>query len=103
MLGGQAEPEIGNDVVGGNIIVEVDPGATAFTVRSSLVPVPDTYPVWGAAGLLPQPTTYTYAWSKKSSLYHVATCLYAKNISEENRQVGDVPPQGKSLHQGCPR
>ena len=102
-LGGEAEPEIGNDVVGGNIIVEADPGAAAFSVRSTIVPVPDLYPVWGAPGVLPQPTTYTYVWSKKSNLYHVATCLYAKNISEENRQVGDTPPQGKTLHQGCPK
>jgi len=104
-LGGEAEPEVGNDVVGGNIIVEVDPGASSFAVRTSFVSGFDTYTTWetGPAGPSPQPTTYTYVWSKKSQLYHVASCAYAKNISNENREVGNGPPTGRTLHIGCPR
>ncbi len=95
-----APPEPGFDMVGGNIVVEIEPGAQNFTVtyggsRS------DTYPVWAASG--PAEVVPAFAWSKRSEVYHSSTCSYVSNISPANLERGGSPPPGKRLHQGCPR
>ncbi len=100
-IGAGTSPEPGQDVVGGNIIVQVEPGSSTFTVTYDSSHV-DTYAFHGAP---PAATTTMpkYAWSKKSSVYHYANCRYVENISPENLQRGDTPPQGKHLHEQCPK
>jgi beta-lactamase superfamily II metal-dependent hydrolase len=97
--GNGVAPEAGLDVVGGNIVVEVAPGASTYSVKPSLAPE-DTYPI-AAAGPPPGPAP-KFAWSRNSSLYHFATCSFVNNISPQNLQKGDTPPEGKTLHQHCP-
>ena len=97
-IGNGAEPEPGLDAVGGNIVVEVEPGSHSFTVTHSGGMV-DTYPVWGAAPV----SAPAYAWSKKSKVYHHANCSYVANISPHNLERGDSPPEGQRLHKGCPK
>ena len=94
-------PESGHDVVGGNIIVEVEPGSNVFTVTYSGTQV-DTYAFHGITGIVSTGTP-KYSWSKKSKLYHFSNCRYVKNISPQNLERGDDPPQGKKLHKGCPK
>lgn len=47
--------------------------------------------------------THTYVWSKRSSLYHFASCKYVQQILPENLEQSDTPPPGKTLHPGCPQ
>ncbi len=104
---GQA-PEAGLDVVGGNIIVEIAPGASTYTV-SYAGSAPDTYLVVASATapspdkpINPANGPKKYAWSSKSQVYHYANCDFVANISKENLQQGDTPPPGKRLHKNCP-
>lgn len=106
--GNGVPPDPDYDIVGGNIIVEISPGAHEYTVtpsRQGLVSV--TYPTWRNAAPTPAPPAsadaVTYAWSTKSTVYHVSTCKYVQNISAANLQQGATPPPGKTLHQGCPK
>jgi TIR domain len=46
--------------------------------------------------------TRTYAWSKKSDIYHLTSCKYVRRISPANLEKGDTPPPDKTLHTGCP-
>jgi hypothetical protein len=105
-------PEPGVDVVGGTIVVEVPATATStYTVRpTGLAAATDTYQTWltggtggGTGGTTPTPTSIKYTWSKNSNIYHYATCKVAQTISAGNRQVGDTPPAGKTLHKDCPK
>ena len=70
--GNGAEPELGFDTVGGNIIVEVAPGASTFTVRhtegSQAV---QTFNMWGT-GRGPTPVPSAFAWSRRSTVFHHA-------------------------------
>ena len=100
--GNGAEPEAGLDVVGGNIVVEVAPGASTYTVKPSQG-TEDTYPL--AAGTPPGPAPNPapkFAWSRNSSVYHFATCSFVNNISPQNLRNGSSPPDGKTLHKNCP-
>jgi len=99
-VGNGVQPEPGHDVVGGNIIVEITPGADVFSVTHSRTSV-DNYPVWGAT--VPTNGTPKFAWSKRSDKYHFADCAFVANISPTNFEHGNSPPLGKTLHQGCPR
>jgi beta-lactamase superfamily II metal-dependent hydrolase len=103
--GNGGEPEPGLDVVGGNIIVEVAPNAPTFTVTYGGSHV-DAYSTAGTnsspSTTGPAATTPKYAWSKKSSHYHVATCRYVQNIAADNLEKGDSPPLGKTLQRNCP-
>jgi beta-lactamase superfamily II metal-dependent hydrolase len=109
--GNGAAPEPGLDTIGGNIIVEVAPGAASYTITYNGTHV-DTYPMGtpvippgatGSGSPAPPATTPKYAWSKKSSQYHLATCRFVQNISPDNLQEGDNPPSGKTLHKNCPQ
>lgn len=97
---GIAQPVNGRDVVGNNIIVEVAPNASTFTVTyaGNLV---DTHAMLGGTG--DASATLTYAWSTKSGVYHLADCIYVDNISPANLARGNEPPTGKRLHDDCPR
>ncbi|MCJ7645698.1 hypothetical protein MUO65_02155 [bacterium] len=97
--GGGAEPEPGWDVVAGNIVVEVEPSRDDFKVTYNWSRT-DAYLVWGSA--TPQPVEPTYAWSKKSNVYHFSGCRYVLNINPENLERGNSPPPEKELHKGCP-
>lgn len=99
-VGNGATPEPGYDIIGGNIIVEVVPNSTRFTVTYSGT-LTDTFPLHGAT---PDPIDVLpdFAWSKKSEVYHHATCRYVENISPWNLERGASPPVGKRLHKDCP-
>jgi beta-lactamase superfamily II metal-dependent hydrolase len=106
--GNGVPPDPDYDLVGGNIIVEVGPGAHEYTVtptRQGVAKV--TYSTWLNAGPAVTPTSpvdaVTYAWSTKSSVYHYSTCKYVQNISPANLVQGATPPTGKTLHTGCPK
>jgi beta-lactamase superfamily II metal-dependent hydrolase len=109
---GDATPQAGMDVVGGNIIVEAPANSTQFTITYGTGQI-DTYTVWnpipviagGAAGTtntVTEPGQH-FAWSKNSQIYHLNTCSYVDNISAWNLQTNNVPPTNKRLHLGCPR
>jgi beta-lactamase superfamily II metal-dependent hydrolase len=96
--GAKAEP--GYDIVGKNIIVEAVANKDEFTVKYSGSHT-DTYPLWESVSST-TPTQESYAWSKKSKVYHHSDCLYVSNISPTNLEKGNSPPSGKTLHKGCP-
>src|SRR5439155_12461338 len=77
--GAGADPDPRYDVVGGNILVEVAPGAKTFTVTHN-GGIMETYNIWGSvpnANVAPAPAQQTYVWSDKSDVYHFANCRYA--------------------------
>jgi beta-lactamase superfamily II metal-dependent hydrolase len=102
--GNGAAPEIGLDVVGGNVVVEVAPGASNYTITYGGTHV-ETYTIAavGTSPVVPSVTTPKFAWSKKSGHYHLASCRFVANISPDNLQRGDTPPSGKTLHTNCPQ
>src|SRR5215813_12735716 len=77
--GNGADPEPGYAIVGHNIVVEVAPTATSFSVTYNDTHV-DNYPFWGETPVV----VPKYAWSKKSDKYHYTNCEYVKNISAAN-------------------
>ena len=98
---GNGVPASGDDKIGGNIIVEVDPNSIDFRVKYGTSGV-DSYKVWRPI----TPTVVTdsqYAWSKRATVYHYAQCKYVKNISADNLETGAAPPPNKELHLGCPK
>ncbi len=104
--GNGAEPAAGLDVVGGNIIVEVSPDTKTFTVTYQ-GNRHDAYQISTSRNAPAVPPSalaeVNYAWSKKSSVYHFANCKYVSNIGPDNLEQGSTPPQGKTLHKGCPK
>jgi beta-lactamase superfamily II metal-dependent hydrolase len=103
--GNGVAPEPGLDIVGGNIIVEVAPNASTFTVTYG-GSHSDSYSIAGTnagpSSSGPATTAPKYAWSKKSGQYHLASCRFAQNIAPQNLERGDSPPPGKMLHKNCP-
>ena len=103
--GNGVAPEAGLDIVGGNIIVEVAPGASTYTVTYG-GSHSDTFTIAGSSAVTspsgPTVTTPKYAWSKKSGQYHLASCRFVQNIAPQNLERGDSPPTGKTLHKNCP-
>jgi beta-lactamase superfamily II metal-dependent hydrolase len=102
-MGNGVEPDPGLDVVGGNIVVEVGPNASTFTITYG--EHADSYSLAGTGTIPttgPVATTPKYAWSKKSGSYHFANCRYVQNIAAANLQKGDEPPPDKKLHKNCP-
>jgi hypothetical protein len=92
--------------VGGTIIVEVPSAAsTTYTVRPTAPgTTTDTYQTWIAAGGTPSTTgTTSFAWSKRSNLYHDSRCRVVASISQANLERGTTPPAGKTLHKDCPK
>ena len=114
--GAGATPEAGVDTVGGNVVVQVAPGETTYTVATS-AGSSATYAVAGASGVTPvtpvtpvvvppapvTPVGPKYAWSKKSSMYHYAECAMVARIGADKLVEGDDPPEGKKLHKNCPQ
>ena len=108
--GAGAAPQAGTDTVGGNVVVEVAPGAGMYTVRTSSGSS-TTFAVAGANGdvhvaVIPPANVTTiprYAWSKRSAVYHYSTCALLGRMSGDRRVEGDTPPEGKQLHQNCPQ
>lgn len=96
--GGAVSPVAGRDNIGGNIIVEIAPGETTFTVTHSGTIV-DNYTVWNPVVA----ANNQFAWSKLSGVYHFASCMYVSNISPSNLDTGTSSPSGKQLHAGCPK
>ena len=97
---GKAKPQPELDTVGGNIIVKVEPDSETFTVTHSGGSI-DTYTMWEATA--PISDEPAFSWSSRSGLYHYSNCLYVNNISPQNLEEGDTPPEDKTLHIGCPR
>jgi beta-lactamase superfamily II metal-dependent hydrolase len=116
--GNGVQPDPGFDVVGGNIIVDVPAGSKTYTVTYGGTKT-DSYTVRIGAqpgvqpGTMPATPTPTpsgplagiqeFAWSKRAAVYHYANCRYVANISPANLEKGTTPPEGKTLHQGCPK
>jgi hypothetical protein len=105
--GNGAQPELGFDVIAGNIVVEVAPQAASFTVTFAGSHI-DTYPIAGGTTTVSTASSTSvsgpkYAWSKKSNYYHLAECRFVQNIAPANLQQGNSPPTGKNLHKDCPQ
>lgn len=104
--GNGASPDPDSDIIAGTVVVNAAPGAATYSV--SYGTNVDTYQNWssnassGTGQPLPA-TSRHYVWSKKSNVYHYAECKFAKAIKAENREQGDTPPPGKTLHQLCPQ
>jgi hypothetical protein len=92
-------PVAGLDDVAGNIVVDLAPGATKYSVSSGTQQLA-SYPI--KAGPTPPPVTTGFAWSKNSSVYHHADCKYVQGISSQNLMTGATPPVGKTLRKNCP-
>lgn len=100
--GNGVQPNPAMDKVGTNIIVEISPGSTSFTVAHSGDKT-NSYQVWNPITPGGTSPTGNFAWSKNSGMYHFDTCQYVENISPANLQTGTSPPAGKTLHPGCPK
>jgi competence protein ComEC len=96
--GNGAEPADGQDHVVGSVVLTFVKGANTFDVVTSAGT--STFSTWEASTV--HPVELKYVWSKNSSVYHDATCRYVKTITTANYQAGTVPPDGKTLHKGCP-
>lgn len=103
--GNGVAPDPEYDTVGGNIIITVAPGSHAFMVTPTKLGVASvTFPTWlSGTSTASTPAAVQYAWSKKSSVYHLANCKYVANISPDNLVQSTTPPAGKTLHNGCPK
>ena len=116
-LGKGAAPEPNLDVVAGSIVVESDPaapstysvryesGTVTYPVKGAAAPVPVTGPTEPAAPAATPPSTGEpkFAWSKNSTIYHLASCRLVKTINPENLQRSDTAPSNKTLHTDCPK
>lgn len=90
-----------NDVVSGDVVVEVPTGATAYTISHNGGTV-EAYPIKagppaagqggnnGGAGTL-------FAWSARSKFYYPIDCPAVSRISKANLQTGTQPPANKTL------
>jgi len=96
-----AEPEPGLDTVCGNIVVTAGPADDFFTVTCGDA-APQRFPFWGSAATPSSPTT-EYAWSSRSPVYHYAQCADVRRIKPASLERGTTPPQGRTLHPGCPK
>jgi beta-lactamase superfamily II metal-dependent hydrolase len=101
--GAGAAPDDGLDVIAGDVKIEVAPGATAYTVSHEGA-TPDTYQTKILAGgsnrgprpgPTPTPSAKKYVWSKRSTVYHEASCPDVRRILKENLEQGDAPPPNK--------
>jgi beta-lactamase superfamily II metal-dependent hydrolase len=118
-LGKGATPEPNLDIVAGNIVVESDPtspsmysvryesGTVTYPVKGTPAPVP-TSPTGSSSPSAPSATPPStsvpkYAWSKNSTIYHLASCRLVKTINPENLQRSDIAPSNKTLHADCPK
>jgi len=99
--GAGATPEDGFDVIAGDVNIEVAPGATSYTVSHEGA-TPDSYQTKlstrGESQQAPAPTATPkkFAWSKRSTVYHDASCPDVKRILKENLVEGDTPPRDKT-------
>jgi competence protein ComEC len=103
--GNGAQPHPPQDKVGGNILIEVEPGSTKFKVIYAGQQV-DEYDDWDtpASGPAANPLgaanaiTNGFSWSKASRVYHDSSCPFVKNISPWNLETGNTAPEGKQPH-----
>ncbi|HEX9427409.1 MAG TPA: MBL fold metallo-hydrolase [Candidatus Polarisedimenticolia bacterium] len=107
--GNGIEPEVGLDSVCGNIAVTVGPADNFFSLACGNAR-PQQFPFWGSepvpANGAPESATspaVQYAWSSQSRIYHYAQCADVRRIKAENLQRGETAPEGRRLHEGCPR
>lgn len=95
-LGSGAAPKV-NDVIAGDVSIEVAPNAPRYTVTyGNGAGTVDTYAVkaLGLPGLIDS-VKPRYSWSERSQFYHFSDCAAVKRISPENLRSGDTPPPGK--------
>jgi hypothetical protein len=116
--GGGATPEAGQDVVAGNVVVNVDLAANSFTVTHGADS--DTYAI-GRPLAAPNAATASalpkYAWSTRngSKLYHYTTCQWVQSqhvcypsiqclcSSATHKPIGHAAPPKRYCitHMGC--
>lgn len=93
-----ADPDPRSDtVVNGPILVEVAPQAQSFAVSYHGKQMA-TYPVTHPSASGEASPTVKYVWSKRSSVYHVASCPVSRQISRNNLVTSDTRPQDKQPH-----
>lgn len=103
--GNGAQPDSHMDVVAGSIVVAVAPNATRYKVTYGNGNT-DEYAI-AAAGAGPpvesssSGAAASFAWAKRSHVYHDANCPVVKEIKPENLVFGDTPPGGRTKHK-CP-
>jgi competence protein ComEC len=99
---GEGETPKTDDVVSGDVVVEVPAGGKTFTIAHN-DGVIDTYKIKSPTShgnmlemtddrVVPSPI---YAWSVKSQYYHDIDCPAVKRISKANLQTGVAPPPDK--------
>lgn len=96
-----------NDVIGGDISIEVAPNATSYTVSYDNGSSTDTYTIKGAvSGKGTQESTdpvnktqLRYAYSAKGQLYYFIDCPAVKRISKNNLRTSIDPPPDKKPSQ----
>jgi beta-lactamase superfamily II metal-dependent hydrolase len=103
--GAGGKPEA-NDVVAGDISIEVAPNATSFTVSYNNGATTDTYQVKGVVGGGGAPADESsasggnaqpkYAYSVKGQLYYYIDCPAVKRISPQNLRTSVNRPPGKT-------
>ena len=98
--GNGADPVPGWDTVSGTAIVTVDATTNRYTVTHGAKT--ETFTIGG--GILTNGGTpqSSFAWSKRSKIYHLSTCDWVTSISPDNLMTSTTPPAGKSLHTDCP-
>ena len=43
-----------------------------------------------------------FSWSENSQVFHFSICADVRRILRKNLKTADRPPEGRSLHKGCP-
>lgn len=96
--GAGAEPRV-NDVIAGDIAIEVEPNPSLYTVRYGIgMGTVDTFAVRSAGSGIDsgaQSSANRYAWSARSMYYHYRDCPAVKRIAPSNFHSGNTPPDGK--------
>ncbi len=117
-IGKGASPDPDFDIIAGNIVIQTDAAANPQTYTVTDDEGTTTVAVRGTATTTtaqaastatppsatpPRAPVPKYAWSKGSSVYHLATCKYVSKIAADNLKRSDTPPASKTLHQNCPQ
>lgn len=101
-LGNGAKPNLHQDKIAGDVLVEVAPAAKKYMVTYQGDRT-DTYTIGPPLGNanIPMPASlnkHLYAWAKSAKVYHDASCPVVSHIKSENLITGYIAPPGKRKH-----